>query len=605
MNQNLLRLLSVTSDCVMRTGRPPERCIRQASRERGIAMLLVLVVVAMATVLGTAFMAAQSTTTGITRNLEDQAVARQIAESGLLLMRNKIQSDDAWRTGRKQGTWVSEQKMGQGTFTVDITDDDGDPSNNTDDPFVLTVTGRYGSVTHVVRSRVMPYVSEGAAGLKVDYFHSSSALSKLSNIDWKGTPNFTEVQPNVERVNSTTALAYEGGPLNKWGARYGGFITLPSSGLWTFYTASDDGSNLSIDGNVVVNNDNNHSWQTKSGSKTLDAGTYPFEVLFYENGGSHGVIAYWQGPGVSKDIIPASAFSRAGSSDVDAPVGTSPEDVAVAMKNVVQMFGYSHIDSYKSTMGVYGGANKTGNARVSTNGILTQLGVTMSDNAVIDGKILVRPLLPILPVIRWGNSKITDGVAYLPAAMDIADVSAPTPLPKLASPASMGIWSASDNPPAVTQDIRYSSISMGGNSQLTIQGNVTIVCQGDFQIGSTASIVISPGSSLKLYVSGSFNVYESAVINAANNDPGRLEIFMYGNNKSVQLDGSSKTSGYIYNPKGGLKMYSTAEFFGKYFGETLTMSGSPQLHADNSAIGEKSDTATAGTTYVFAWDEGF
>lgn len=565
--------------------------------QRGIAMLIVLVVIAMATILGTAFMSAQTTTTGITKNLEDQAVARQIAESGLILMRNKIQSDDTWRTGRTQGIWVNNQSLGQGTFTVEITDADGDPSNNQEDAFTLTVTGKFGDVSHVVRSYVQPFGGAGQAGLLVEYFHSSSGLNRLSDIDWNSTPNHTEVVPNVDRANSSSAASYDGGPVNRWGARYSGYITIPTSGLWTLYTASDDGSNLSIDGDEVVDNDGNHSWRTKSSTVSLDAGKYAFETLFYENGGSHGVIAYWQGPGVSKEVIPASAFTR-DSDGAEAGGASGENDVSISTKTTIRMFGNSSIDAYQSHKGPYGGSNQSSKVRVSTNGILPTLGVTMSDNATIHGKLMIKPLLPILPVVTWSNSEITDGVGYLSGAVDIPDVSMPNPLPS--NSGSLSVWSGTPEP--ITEDKRYSSLSLGGNAQLAIQGDVTIVCHGNFSMGGTSQLIIPNGSTLKLYVSGSFNTSSSAVINAATNEPGRLEIFMTGNNKDIQLNNSVQLAAYIYNPEGGLKMYGTSQFYGRFAGETLDMSDSPQIHGDGSTGNEAPETTAS--SYVFAWDEG-
>lgn len=572
---------------------------RASVRDRGIAMLIVLVVIAMATVLGTAFLAAQTTTTGITRNLENQAVARQIAESGLILMRNKIQSDDTWRTGRTQGTWVLNQTLGQGTFTAEITDADGDPSNNPNDPFVLTVTGKYGDVTHVVRSRVQPYVSEGQAGLKVEYFVSGKSLSKLKDVNWDASPDYTETVPNVNRENGgPTVPSYPGGPTGDWGSKYSGFIEIPTSGLWTFYTESDDGSDLTIDKKTVVDNDGLHGWRSKSATVSLDKGRYPFETRLFEHGGWHGVIAYWQGPGVSKEVIPASAFFQSGG-DGDGTSGSGDTQTTVSVKNVIQMWGNSRLDSYKSNKGVYSATNKAEDARVSTNGIIPTLGVSMANNAVIAGKLMVRPLLPILPVVTWGNSEITQGVGYMSGAVDIPDEDMPSDLPS--NSGNVSIWSG--NPAPITTDVRYSSFNVGGSVQVTIQGDVTVYCTGDFQMGGTSQLIIPSGSSLKLYVAGSLKTNTSARINTATDKPGRLEIFMTGNNKDVQLNDSVQLSAIVKNPKGSLKMYGSSEFFGKYTGETLTMSGSPQLHADQST-GDESDDSKTGTTYVFAWDEG-
>ena len=46
-----------------------------------------------------------------------------------------------------------------------------------------------------------------------------------------------------------------------------------------------------------------------SGEIGLVAGTHAIRIDFFERGGGAGVIARWQGPGVSKQVIPVDAWS--------------------------------------------------------------------------------------------------------------------------------------------------------------------------------------------------------------------------------------------------------------------------------------------------------
>ncbi len=94
--------------------------------------------------------------------------------------------------------------------------------------------------------------------------------------------------------------------------RYEGCLSVESAGPYTFYTTSDDGSQLLIDGALVVNNDGLHSARERSGTVTLDAGSYPIEVTFFEKGGKEVLTVSYSGPGVSKQAIPTSALSTSG-----------------------------------------------------------------------------------------------------------------------------------------------------------------------------------------------------------------------------------------------------------------------------------------------------
>ena len=73
------------------------------------------------------------------------------------------------------------------------------------------------------------------------------------------------------------------------------------SGIYTFYTTSDDGSLLSVDGSQVVDNDGDHGMLLKSGVKALVAGKqYKVEVRYFQKGQGAGLIVQYSGPDQGK-----------------------------------------------------------------------------------------------------------------------------------------------------------------------------------------------------------------------------------------------------------------------------------------------------------------
>jgi hypothetical protein len=84
---------------------------------------------------------------------------------------------------------------------------------------------------------------------------------------------------------------------DRYSMRWSGAINLPQSGVWTFKTRSDDGSQLFIDGVRVVNNDGNHGMRDRQGSRKLRAGNHELVITFYENGGGAGLQASVKRPG--------------------------------------------------------------------------------------------------------------------------------------------------------------------------------------------------------------------------------------------------------------------------------------------------------------------
>lgn len=94
--------------------------------------------------------------------------------------------------------------------------------------------------------------------------------------------------------------------------KFSGFINIPTTGSYTFYTNSDDGSKLYIgtfsEANLVVSNNHQNGPVEKSGTKTLTAGKYPIHVTYFDRSGNHSLSTSYAGPGVTKRLIPDSMY---------------------------------------------------------------------------------------------------------------------------------------------------------------------------------------------------------------------------------------------------------------------------------------------------------
>ncbi len=74
--------------------------------------------------------------------------ARFYAQSALELGFAVIHLDPNWRTNLGSGIWISDQPIGDGTLSLDVSIlDDGD-GNPDDDPALLVGTGVHGQATH-------------------------------------------------------------------------------------------------------------------------------------------------------------------------------------------------------------------------------------------------------------------------------------------------------------------------------------------------------------------------------------------------------------------------------------------------------------------------
>ena len=60
-------------------------------------------------------------------------------------------------------------------------------------------------------------------------------------------------------------------------------VKIPERGVYRFYTFSDDGSKLYIDGKLIVDNDGGHSGRRAEGKVALEAGYHELHLLYFED----------------------------------------------------------------------------------------------------------------------------------------------------------------------------------------------------------------------------------------------------------------------------------------------------------------------------------
>ena len=124
---------------------------------------------------------------------------------------------------------------------------------------------------------------------------------------WNDTPMFKSTKPSQTGISEQIVLP-EHEPTELFGATYTGYIDIPRDGVYAFYTYSDDGSMLYIDGEEVVDNGGRHWMQERLGFAALKKGKHSIKVTFFNGAGGLGLEVYWKGPDIEKEIIPASVL---------------------------------------------------------------------------------------------------------------------------------------------------------------------------------------------------------------------------------------------------------------------------------------------------------
>jgi hypothetical protein len=143
--------------------------------------------------------------------------------------------------------------------------------------------------------------------------------------------------PVVARVDETVNFDWATGSphaalgADGWSARWTGQLVPATAGQYTFYTQSDDGVRLWVNGQPVVNNWTLHAVTENSGAVQLQAGV-PVDIRleFFESGAQAVCKLWWSGPGIAKQPVPAAvlrpAMSGSAVGGVAAPVVTLLSD---------------------------------------------------------------------------------------------------------------------------------------------------------------------------------------------------------------------------------------------------------------------------------------
>ena len=141
-------------------------------------------------------------------------------------------------------------------------------------------------------------------------YYSIGSLTALPDYDLLTPYGFGAVtQVNYAPTANTFATS---GRADYVGARFRGWISVPTTGLWRFYLSSDEGSRMSLGTTEVVNNDGRHGFIERSREIALSAGVHALTIDYFERTGTAGLVFSWQAPGGAKQVVPAANLLRGG-----------------------------------------------------------------------------------------------------------------------------------------------------------------------------------------------------------------------------------------------------------------------------------------------------
>lgn len=243
----------------------------------------------------------------------------------------------------------------------------------------------------------------------------------------------------------------------------------------------------------------------------------------------------------------------------------------------VNMSGQAFTDSYDSSVGSYGAFGNIGeNGDVATNG-----DITLSGQAYIYGDASTGPS-GVFDQDEDVEGEITHNTNLL-----LPSVSAPAELVSLPSSGSLslsGTTTMTLNP----GNYKYSSISLSGQSVLTIVGpaNIYLTGSNSLSISGQAKMIISSASTgpVKIYADGNISISGQGVINQLNY-PGSLFLYDTGSStQNISISGQGDFYGAIYAPTANISISGQGDIYGLVAGYTTTISGQASIHYDEALV---------------------
>ncbi|MFP4259726.1 MAG: immunoglobulin domain-containing protein [Opitutales bacterium] len=219
--------------------------------------------------------------------------------------------------------------FGDDTYNIVNTDS---PSKTWDEPGIylveVTVSDMKGGQTEAAawvkvgtQEPMQPVTPGGTlAGLSYRYYEGS----------FSSMPDFVNLMPTAEGTVSNFSIAPRLRDDNI-AFTFEGYIEVPTTDIYTFHVASNDGAILTIGGEVVVDNDGEKSISIEnSGNIELAAGIHPVRLEYFHRSGNEELSVTWNTLSSAKTAIDDSWLEQADPAAVDAPALAleTPEDGA-------------------------------------------------------------------------------------------------------------------------------------------------------------------------------------------------------------------------------------------------------------------------------------
>jgi uncharacterized delta-60 repeat protein len=171
------------------------------------------------------------------------------------------------------------------TMTIDATD----------------AAGNRGPTSTISVATAQDTSTGGGTGLIGNYFNNMDFTSPaFTRLDTNINFNWGANSPDPSKMSDPDTFS----------VRWTGYITVPTTGRYTFYTTTDDGARLTINGTKVIDKLVPQAATEWSGSIDLVAGQkYALTMEYFDRYGGAQAKLQWSGPNLTKQIVPQSVLT--------------------------------------------------------------------------------------------------------------------------------------------------------------------------------------------------------------------------------------------------------------------------------------------------------
>ena len=198
-------------------------------------------------------------------------------------------------------------------YTLDGSEPD-DKSELFTKPFRITETILIKAKAY--RTGMQPSIVSIIEANKLEYLDPVLLNSPVNGINYEYYEgNFQSVfDLNSQRPLKTGILEnislVPAGVEDHYAFKFSGYIKIEKKNSYQFYTLSDDGSVLFIDGTQVVGNDGSHAALEATGTIALKEGYHSFTLLYFEDYEGQEINFFYESSELEKQIIPDSVLYR-------------------------------------------------------------------------------------------------------------------------------------------------------------------------------------------------------------------------------------------------------------------------------------------------------